>query len=103
MPQKSNLRSFRYSDEVAAILEKQPGKSFNDKFEQLVLRCFYELPAIERRKTELEAQIQQRRDELRKMARQTERIHQMMQTLKTAEHYMAIVARTAEQIAENTK
>lgn len=103
MPQKSNLRSFRYSDEVAAILEQQPGKSFNDKFEQLVLRCFYELPAIEHRKKELEAQIQQRREELQDVARQTERIHHMMQTLKTAEHYMAIVARTATQIAENTK
>ena len=34
---KSNLRSFRYSDEIAAILEAQEGNSLNEKFESLVL------------------------------------------------------------------
>jgi len=40
---KSNLRSFRYSDEIAAILEAQEGASLNEKFESLVLFCFYKL------------------------------------------------------------
>jgi hypothetical protein len=40
---KSNLRSFRYTDEVAAILEAQEGNSLNEKFESLVLFCFYNL------------------------------------------------------------
>lgn len=42
MGAKSNLRSFRYSDEVAGILEAYKGDSFNQKFENLVLHCFWE-------------------------------------------------------------
>lgn len=54
---KNNIRSFRYSDEVAAILEKQQGASLNDKFEQLVLDCNYKLPAFEKRLHETQDQI----------------------------------------------
>lgn len=64
MSKKCNIRSFRYSDEVAAILVKfgSPESSLNDKFEQLVLDCYWKLP-------ELEKQIKARQkmlDELRK-------------------------------------
>lgn len=37
---KNNLRSFRYSDRVAEILEGFDGDSMNAKFENLVLYCF---------------------------------------------------------------
>lgn len=37
---KNNLRSFRYSDRVAEILEGFKGDSMNAKFENLVLFCF---------------------------------------------------------------
>lgn len=42
MGAKSNLRSFRYSDEVAGILEAYKGVSLNEKFENLILHCFWE-------------------------------------------------------------
>ena len=48
MSKKDNIRSFRYSSEVAAILEAQEGKSLNDKFENLVLTCFYKLSDVQK-------------------------------------------------------
>lgn len=50
MSKKCNIRSFRYSDEVAAILVKfgSPESSLNDKFEQLVLDCYWKLPELEK-------------------------------------------------------
>lgn len=43
---KTNIRSFRFSDFVNDVLQKQTGKNLNDKFENLVLYCFYKLPKI---------------------------------------------------------
>lgn len=42
MGTKSNIRSFRFSDEVAGILEAYKGGSLNEKFENLILHCFWE-------------------------------------------------------------
>lgn len=57
MANKTNMRSFRYSDEVAAILAQQQGKSENDKFEQLVLTCYYRLPQVEKSIGEAQARL----------------------------------------------
>lgn len=43
---KTNIRSFRYSDRVAEILEASEGNTLNEKFENLVLFCYDELPKI---------------------------------------------------------
>lgn len=71
---KTNCRSFRFSDEVAAVLAQQPGKSENDKFEQLVLRCFYELPRLEKREAELQQSIMDKLDKLRELTRLYEEV-----------------------------
>lgn len=46
---KNNIRSFRYSDEVAGILEGMQGKTLNEKFENLVRTCYIVLPEMERK------------------------------------------------------
>ena len=43
---KTNIRSFRYSDRVAEILEASEGNTLNEKFENLVLFCYDELPGV---------------------------------------------------------
>ena len=45
---KTNIRSFRYSDRVAEILEASEGNTLNEKFENLVLFCYDELPKTKR-------------------------------------------------------
>lgn len=65
MSKKCNVRSFRFSDEVAAILEGMNGKSMNDSFEQLVLECYYKLPDLQKQCKELQEKIDRKRKELR--------------------------------------
>lgn len=47
--QKTNIRSFRYSDRVASILESMEGANLNAKFENLVLFCNDKFPEVEKR------------------------------------------------------
>ena len=44
---KNNIRSFRYSDRVAQILESVEGDSLNAKFENLVIFCHDRLPEVQ--------------------------------------------------------
>lgn len=62
---KNNIRSFRFSDEVAAIIEGFKGDSLNDKFENLVLHCFWEGKRID-------AQLAQKRKEYDRLCKQVE-------------------------------
>ena len=47
MPAKNNIRSIRFSDELAELIDRQQGSSFTQKFENLIIRCVWELPAKE--------------------------------------------------------
>lgn len=74
---KSNIRSFRYSDRVAEILEQQPGDSLNAKFEALVLRCYDELPETQQLLDRLNKQIQAARIKLADISKMQESCAQL--------------------------
>jgi hypothetical protein len=57
MSTKPNIRSFRYSDEVARILEGFEGESMNAKFENLVLYCYKALPQKKKEIKQADEQI----------------------------------------------
>lgn len=57
-PCKPNVRSFRYSDEVAAVLERHPGNNLNDKFENLVIYCSYRVPKVAEELEEKKRELQ---------------------------------------------
>lgn len=66
---KNNIRSFRYSDRVAEILEGMEGKTLNEKFENLVITCHATLPDIQH-KIEVESRCLERmRDDWWKLLR----------------------------------
>ena len=46
---KNNIRSFRYSDRVAQILESMEGDSLTATFENLVLFCHDRLPEVQKK------------------------------------------------------
>ena len=48
MAQKTTIRSIRFSDELAELIDRQQGSSFTQKFENLISRCVWELPTRER-------------------------------------------------------
>ena len=97
---KNNLRSFRYSDEIAAILEAQEGNSLNEKFESLVLFCFY---SLEKRKKDLaliEKDIKRERERLHNLQKATEELRELEKNIQSAQYYFKFVERQAKKIAE---
>ena len=44
---KTNIRSIRFSDDLAELIERQAGRSFTEKFENLVTRRVWERPRQE--------------------------------------------------------
>lgn len=67
MAKKNNIRSIRISDDILELIEAQAGENFTQKYEALITRCFYELPAVERR---LEQQIKMKRTQLTQISNQ---------------------------------
>ena len=103
MAEKNNIRSFRYSDEIAVILKSQPGDSLNTKFENLVRACYCD---IESRKQELErinAKIEERRQTLRNLEKATAELDMLEKDIKSARFSFGIVESRAAEIAEKTK
>lgn len=97
---KSNIRSFRFSDEVAAILEKQKGDSLNQKFENLVLACFWTLPKREQELKQVQEQIVAARQKLYDVQRASQEINNLMSCLRSAQSSIGIVERVAKNIAD---
>lgn len=97
---KNNIRSFRFSDEIACILESQPGDSLNAKFEYLVETCYCELERRQEALARVNAQIEERRRVLRNLERATSELRELERDIESAKHYFAIVERRAKSISE---
>ena len=75
---KNNIRSIRFSDELAELIDRQTGDTFTQKFENLVTRCVWELPRKEAEIKRLDAEIKRKRQDLTSM---NEEYSQMSYTL----------------------
>ena len=94
---KTNIRSIRFSDELAELIERQQGSNFTQKFENLVTRCVWELPARERELEQLEARIQEKREQLRRMSAQARELSETLrELLPRAEALAAAVDRAVK-------
>ena len=67
MAAKNNIRSIRFSDELAELIDRQQGDTFTQKFENLITRCVWELPEKERELEELNRRIKEKREQLQRM------------------------------------
>ena len=67
MAQKNNIRSIRFTDELAELIDRQTGDTFTQKFENLITRCVWELPKKEEEIKRLDGMIARKRQELRVM------------------------------------
>lgn len=72
MAAKNNIRSIRFSDDLAKLIDQQVGRTFTEKFENLVTRCVWELPAKEAELARLEERIEAKRQELQRMSGQVQ-------------------------------
>ena len=55
---------------MAELIDRQVGRTFTEKFENLVTRCVWELPMKQAELERLEKEIQRRRKLLRDLSRQ---------------------------------
>lgn len=98
MAKKNNIRSIRFSDEMIEMIESQAGDSFTAKFEALVTRCMWELPAKEKELTAIQARINFQRKQLSRISQKVNEMEYMMiNTRYTMENY----ERTMKQAIKN--
>ena len=58
----------RLNKDIIELVNQQQGETFTQKFENLVTRCMWELPAKEKQLAELQGEIDAKRAELRKLS-----------------------------------
>ena len=93
MAQKNNIRSIRFSDELAELIDRQVGRTFTEKFENLVTRCVWELPQREKQLEDIQKQIDQERERLFNLQRATEQLRMLERDIQSAQRDFAIVQR----------
>ena len=97
---KNNIRSIRFSDELADLIDRQAGDTFTQKFENLVTRCVWEVPAAEKRLEQVREEIKRERQRLYDLQKATEQLRMLENDIRSAQRYFQIVERRAKQIAE---
>lgn len=103
MAQKANIRSIRISDDMAELIDRQAGRTFTEKWENLVTRCVWELPKQEERLKAVQEQIKREQQRLWDLQRATEQLRMLERDIKSAQYYFQIVERRAKQIAETVE
>lgn len=87
MAKKNNIRSIRFSDEMMEMIESQAGDSFTAKFEALVTRCMWELPAREKELKFIQEQIDQERKNLRYIQERKRKLEQNLYMVESRTAY----------------
>lgn len=82
MAQKNNIRSIRFSDELADLIDRQVGKTFTEKFENLVTRCVWELPQKEKQLQRITKAIQSEQQELLELRKRSAKMQRAVQVLE---------------------
>lgn len=91
MAKKNNIRSIRFSDELAELIDRQVGDTFTEKFENLVTKCVWELPQKEERLKKLDEDIKRKEKKLQiaelrytKLLNQSHHLESLMRSLEFA-------------------
>ena len=100
---KNNIRSIRFSDELAELIEQQIGETFTQKFENLITKCVWELPQKEKQLKDIQKQIDQKRQRLYDLQKTVEQLRQLEQNIKNAQYYCTLVEEQTKIIAETAK
>lgn len=85
MAVRTNSRSFRYSDRVAEILENFEGDSLNDKFNNLVIYCFNEVPKRQETIALLDDEIKKKKEKLKILSEKTRQINVFFYKLESVQ------------------
>lgn len=98
MATKNNIRSIRFSDELAELIEQQTGDTFTKKFENLVTKCVWELPEKEQKLQRMEEMIKREQERFKILHKQCSNYSYMLQEI--GEKLMQIQGQIDELIKE---
>lgn len=87
MASKPNIRSIRFSDELAELIDRQVGNTFTEKFESLVTRCVWELPQREAELKEVQKQVRQEEKRLADLRKRRTVLDQTIQSIQKSLDY----------------
>lgn len=87
MAGKPNIRSIRFSDELAELIDRQVGNTFTEKFENLVTRCVWELPQREAELKEVQKQVRQEEKRLADLRKRRIVLDQTIQSIQKSLDY----------------
>ena len=87
MAGKPNIRSIRFSDELAELIDRQAGNSFTEKFEGLITRCVWELPQKEEELKQIQKEIQQERKRLADLRKRRETLDRVIRSIQRSLDY----------------
>ncbi|MDE6454484.1 MAG: hypothetical protein K2L38_00915 [Dysosmobacter sp.] len=87
MAGKPNIRSIRFSDELAELIDRQAGNTFTEKFENLVTRCVWELPQKEAELKQVQERIQQERKRLADLRKRRETLDRVIRSIQQSLDY----------------
>lgn len=85
MTKKNNIRSIRLTDELMEVIEAQVGETFTEKYEGLIRRCVFELPAKEKELQQVERElkkVEKMLEERRKQAAELQKAIQILTNTK---------------------
>lgn len=87
MAGKGYIRSIRFSDDLAQLIEQQAGNSFTEKYENLITRCVWELPQKEAELKRIQEEIQQERKRLADLRKRQRKLDQTINSLQDVLNY----------------
>ena len=100
---KNNIRSFRYSDKVAQILENYEGESFNAKFENLVLFCFDNIEQRQKELDRINEEIKKNKELLFNLRSRTSDVDRMIRDMETLKDRISVVSEQALSVGKRLK
>lgn len=83
MATKNNIRSIRFSDELAELIDQQIGDTFTAKFEALITRCVWELPRKEQELANIQTRIEAEKKRLKRIQEYAAGLEQNARKLDT--------------------
>ena len=82
MAKKNNNRNIRITDQMLELIEQQVGDNFTEKWENLVTRCFWELPHVEDKLKWYNNLIEERSKEVNRLNQQIRAMHDTIYDLR---------------------
>ncbi len=76
MAPKNHFKSVRLSDEMMELIDRQIGRTFTEKLENLVTRCVWELPAKQAELKELEKELREKWQQVWELSRQARALNE---------------------------